>query len=311
MIYPKISVIMSVYNGEDYLREAIDSILEQTFDAFEFIIVDDGSTDRTKEIIQSYSDMRIIYIYQENKGLSAALNNGINRAKGKYVARMDDDDISSPNRLMKQFNFMENNDIYVITGTRAEYITEEGDLIYSSPKVDNTKNLKNMLPWMSPFVHSSVMMKTQNLKDVGGYKNTGRYFYQEDILLWIDLSKKGDFYIVNEPLVKFRITRSSNQEKSKSYFQYQMDIVKEYFDKGILNHEKISQIPIEWGKKDSKERESNYYKKIGTTYLKHGNNNKAVKHLIKSYRIKNKYKTLLILILAIVPINYQKILFNR
>ena len=100
-----ISVIMPVYNGEKFLREAIDSILTQSFKDFELIIINDGSKDNSKLIIDSFDDERIIYVEQENKGLATALNHGISYSKGEFIARMDADDISMPYRLMKQYLF--------------------------------------------------------------------------------------------------------------------------------------------------------------------------------------------------------------
>ena len=107
---PKISVVMSVYNGQDYLDEAIQSILKQTYKDFEFIIINDGSIDKSLEIIEKYKqqDERIVLISRENKGLIASLNEGIEKARGKYIARMDADDISLPNRFEEQLKIMEN-----------------------------------------------------------------------------------------------------------------------------------------------------------------------------------------------------------
>lgn len=104
--YKMISVVMPVYNGEKYLRECIDSVLAQTFTDFEFIIVDDGSTDSTESIIKSYTDDRVVYIKKEHNGISEALNLGIRRAIGLYIARMDADDMMYPNRLEVQYKFM-------------------------------------------------------------------------------------------------------------------------------------------------------------------------------------------------------------
>ena len=110
MSKPLVSVLMAVYNGEKYLLEAIESILNQTYTNFEFLIINDGSTDSTEEIILSYSDQRIRYIKNEqNLKLIASLNKGLDLAKGKYIARMDADDISLPDRLEKQVNFLERN----------------------------------------------------------------------------------------------------------------------------------------------------------------------------------------------------------
>src|SRR5512134_3549033 len=102
---PRVSVVMSVYNGEKYLEEAVESILNQTFRDFEFIVVDDGSSDSTPRLLALYErrDPRVlIYRFDDNRGLSTALNFGIERARGKYIARMDADDISLPNRLQEQ-----------------------------------------------------------------------------------------------------------------------------------------------------------------------------------------------------------------
>ncbi|NHJ46179.1 MAG: glycosyltransferase family 2 protein, partial [Asgard group archaeon] len=106
----KVTVLMSVFNGEKYLREAIDSVLHQTFTDFEFLIINDGSTDNSVEIINSYDDERIHLVHNEqNIGLAASLNKGINLARGEYIARMDCDDINHQTRLEKQVKFMDKN----------------------------------------------------------------------------------------------------------------------------------------------------------------------------------------------------------
>jgi len=115
---PAVSVVMPVYNGEKYLRESIDSILNQTYTDYEFIIVNDGSNDKTEEIILSYNDNRIRYIKNEkNLQIVKSLNRGIELAKGRYIARMDADDISLPRRFEKQITFMENNLEIGVCGT--------------------------------------------------------------------------------------------------------------------------------------------------------------------------------------------------
>ncbi len=106
---PKVSVLMTVYNGQEYLNIAIDSILKQTFKDFELIIMDDGSTDNTRFVVENYNDKRIVYVYQDNQGQAAALNNGIQIARGDYIARMDADDISYKNRLELQVKFLDDN----------------------------------------------------------------------------------------------------------------------------------------------------------------------------------------------------------
>ena len=112
---PKISVLMPVYNGVQFLDRSIKSILSQTFYNFEYIIINDGSTDGSLKIINSYKDSRIKIInYSKNMGITFALNNGLNIAKGDYIARQDQDDISLPNRFMLQIEYLENNDIDLV-----------------------------------------------------------------------------------------------------------------------------------------------------------------------------------------------------
>ena len=125
---------MSVYNGAKFLGEAIDSILAQTFTEFEFIIIDDASTDDSLKIINSYKDARIIVVKNtKNHGLTKSLNIGIAKAKGKYVARMDADDISMPKRLEKQFDFMEEHPEFAFCGSKAISINEEGQEVKYLP----------------------------------------------------------------------------------------------------------------------------------------------------------------------------------
>ena len=127
---PKISVLMSAFNAEKYIGETIDSVLGQSFIDFEFIIINDGSTDQTEVIIKKYNDERIRYFYQENSGLSKALNFGLKISEGDYIARIDADDLCYRNRLEIQLEFMENNPDYVVCGSYTDVIDENGKFIY-------------------------------------------------------------------------------------------------------------------------------------------------------------------------------------
>ena len=130
LVNPIVTVLMSVYNGERYLNEAIDSILAQTFTDFEFLIIDDASTDSTPKILHSYDDPRIrIVTNEENLGLTKSLNKGLALAQGEYIARMDADDISLPERLMMQLNFLIDNKTVPLVGSGAIMIDEDGKSI--------------------------------------------------------------------------------------------------------------------------------------------------------------------------------------
>ena len=126
---PSISVVMSVYNGERYIRESVESILNQTYRDFEFILMDDASKDRTASLCRGYQkkDPRIrFYSNRENLGLTASLNKGIALAKGKWIARMDSDDVSVPERFEKQMAFLKKNPAVKLLGTRGYMVDEEG-----------------------------------------------------------------------------------------------------------------------------------------------------------------------------------------
>ena len=133
---PQITVLMPVYNGEKYLRQAVDSILNQTFKDFEFLIINDGSTDKTLAILQEYKNKRVKIINnKKNIGLTKSLNKGLKLAKGKYIARMDADDISLSNRLRKQIDFLDKHNKIGVLGTQMKIINNSNKIVgeYKTP----------------------------------------------------------------------------------------------------------------------------------------------------------------------------------
>ena len=158
---PVISVVMSVYNGSSYLHESIQSILNQTFTDYEFIIINDGSSDDSLNIIKQYSefDNRVVVISHDNIGLTKSLNIAINLAKGKYIARQDADDISLPERLNKQYKWFSNYKDGVLCGTGAYFINSEGELKKKKKFPSSNSMIKSRLFYLNPFIHSSVMFK--------------------------------------------------------------------------------------------------------------------------------------------------------
>jgi len=206
---------MSVYNGEKYLRQAIDSILTQTFLDFEFLIINDGSTDKSLEIIESYNDARIRLIDNgKNIGLIASLNKGIAAARGKYIARMDADDISLPSRLEEQYNFLEANTDIALCGSWAEIIDERGDVCgqYTYPPLDN-RAIKKLLFWHNPFIHPTVMIRRDVFCEISPYRASFKYI--EDYELWSRVLSKFAGANIDKFLIKYRrhsgsITRQRN-----------------------------------------------------------------------------------------------------
>ncbi|MDC5363159.1 glycosyltransferase [Acinetobacter baumannii] len=205
-----VSVVLPAYNAELYLKEAIDSVLSQTCTDFELIVLNDGSIDRTEEIILSYNDSRIVYVKNEqNLGLIGTLNKGINLAKGKYIARMDADDICHPERFEKQINFLENNDDYIICGTAAYRFHSNYNLnnnIFRVPESDGVIRLKML--FNSPFIHPSVMMRNSIIKEKMLSFDID-YKYAEDYKFWSQLLKYGKAYNLQEKLLYYRLTPNS------------------------------------------------------------------------------------------------------
>lgn len=198
----KVSVLMPVYNAEKYLAEAIDSIISQTFLDWELVIINDGSTDSSLSIINRFTDSRIRLINNEtNLGLIKTLNKGIELCRGQYIARMDADDISFPNRFASQVNFMDKNKEYILCGTNAEVIDSEGK---ETGKVINpTKNtlLQISLLFTNPFIHPSMMI----CKDVLSNNFLDeKALHVEDYELWTRLAEQGKIANLELPLLKYR-----------------------------------------------------------------------------------------------------------
>jgi len=199
---PLVSVVMSVYNGEKHLREAIDSILNQTITDYEFIIINDGSTDDTLKIIKSYKDPRIVLISRKNKGLVASLNEGIKKARGKYIARQDADDISLLSRLEKQLGIIQQNKKAVLIGAFGEYFTDrtsqEG--IYMMPYLQPDFARRFFLG--NTLMHGSALFNRRKIILSGLY--SGKVGPVEDYDLWSRLELE-QFIIIPEVLYCYRL----------------------------------------------------------------------------------------------------------
>jgi glycosyltransferase involved in cell wall biosynthesis len=198
---PTITVLMPVYNCELYVAEAIESILNQTFIDFELIIIDDCSTDTTLQIAQSYSDSRIKTITKEkNSGYTNSLNHGLSIARGKYIARMDGDDISLLERFQKQFDFLEKNEDVVVCGTTFQILDTE-NIIYGPENSDQI--LVGMLQ-ENKIAHPTVMMRKIFL-DTNNLNYNKLLEPAEDYDLWVKIAMMGKFHNLQEVLLLYRI----------------------------------------------------------------------------------------------------------
>lgn len=232
---PLVTVLMPVYNAEKYVGEAIESILNQSFKNFEFIIINDGSTDRSLEIIEKYSkkDKRIKIISRNNKGLIFSLNEGIELSRGKYIARMDADDISILNRFELQLNVFKSKKKLAVCGGWAELIGEAKGTL--TPVVSD-KRIKDYLNVGSPLIHPSVMIKRSEIKETFYEK---KFNGTEDYAFWVELSKQNKiFYNIPKVILKYRvlqssITRIAEKDNIKRKIEMEKIYYKLYEDKGL------------------------------------------------------------------------------
>lgn len=211
---PLVSVVMSCYNGEKYIRETIESILTQTYTNFEFIIWDDGSTDGSKAIIDSFKDDRIRYFYHENTGLGMALHLACEKSLGKYIARMDDDDISYLFRFEKEVEYLESHPECVLVSSAVDYIDDNGSLIGRSLPCTLDKVLRGTIKNSNMIVHPMVMFRRDAYLETGGYS---ALLYYEDRLLWSRLAKYGKFHNIPTPLGQYRLLRKSLSRSENHY----------------------------------------------------------------------------------------------
>ncbi|MCG2689969.1 glycosyltransferase, partial [Candidatus Parcubacteria bacterium] len=202
---PLVSVVMATCNGERFLRLAVESILNQTLKEFEFLIVDDRSTDGTLQILKEFAlkDKRIKIIENTvNFGLTKSLNKALLLAQGKYIARMDDDDISEPTRLEKQFKFMEAHSDFALMGCLAEVINERGEVIGEKHLALDYKALKKKLLFNNQLVHSSWFLRRSVLDNVGFYNE--EFKKAQDYELLLRIASKYPVSNLEERLIQWR-----------------------------------------------------------------------------------------------------------
>ncbi|BCA54474.1 hypothetical protein W02_16140 [Nitrospira sp. KM1] len=203
-MHPVISIILPVYNGAKYLCESVKSLLAQTHKHFELIVIDDGSADASACIMEQIRDPRIRFYKQENRGLAATLNRGIELARGEYLARQDQDDVSLPNRLERQLSYMVAHPQCGLVGTWADIVTgtERTERRHAHPSENSLLQFELMFD--NPFVHSSVMIRRRAVEDVGMYSIDRGRQPPEDYELWSRISRKWQVANIPEVLHVYR-----------------------------------------------------------------------------------------------------------
>lgn len=210
---PEVTVLMPVFNGAKHLREALESILNQTFTGFEYLIIDDGSADGSIDIVKSYNDPRIRLLCNEkNLKLAATLNRGLKEARGRYIARMDCDDICLPERLARQVEFMESNPECGLCGTNALGMDISGAKTYSPFWGDTKVPIEWSLLWENPIAHPTVMIRKRVLQDFGlRYRNIP----SEDYDLWCRMLLRAKIARLPDVLLRYRFHPDSAFNASK------------------------------------------------------------------------------------------------
>jgi len=215
---PLISVLLPVYNDARYVCASIESILRQTLPDFELVVINDGSTDDTPELVNQYQDPRIRLIHNErNLGLSPSLNRAIVAARGKYLARQDADDVALPHRFETQLRFLEAHPEISMLGSHACVIDDQGieTETWSYPPPDDI-NIKWNLLFRNPFIHSSVMMRRSVLDQTGFYAEDPDRALVEDYDLWSRINRVAKSANIEEPLQKYRLNPTSVSVRTRS-----------------------------------------------------------------------------------------------
>ena len=207
---PLVSIIIPAYNAEKYIQRALESALAQTYKDIEIIVIDDGSTDKTAEIIKTYQDPRIIYIFQKNQGQGPARNNGIKKSQGEYITFLDADDYYFPEKVEKQVRFLENHPEYQAVYCNALHFYSDNPTVIFKKKGNFHSGdiFKDLLE--SSYINPNTIMIYRKVLDKAGLFNENRY-YPEDWELWLRISRTGfRFGYLDEDLVKVEIRPDSN-----------------------------------------------------------------------------------------------------
>ncbi len=288
---PKVTVLMPVYNGQKYLRPAIESILNQTYKDFEFLIINDGSKDNSLDIIKRYADKdsRIRLITRPNKGLVATLNEGLAKARGEYIARMDCDDISLKKRLKTEVDYLDSHPDVGLVGSNYSIIDGRGKVLVSTNVFTHPDDLKLCLVTCNQYGHGSVMIKRSVLKQVGNYdKSVG---HLEDYDLWIRISRVTRVANIEEPLYRWRKTAGSitgaNLELQIQQTFARRDREFEYFLEHKNQYHTLSYRPSGF---DYRRRKSVLYRDLAYLYMQKNLRWGTIKMLILAIVFKPKVK---------------------
>lgn len=293
-----ISILMPVYNVEKFVTEAIESILNQTYENFELIIIDDCSTDRTANIVKDYSmkDSRVIYLQNEqNLKIVKSLNRGLKICKGEYICRMDGDDISELDRLEKKVEFLENNPSIDLVGCSVLAINEEGKQIGKNKMLDNERKIRKTIKYSSPVLH--LWMARKSVYDSIGLYREIKYVEDYDFLLRV--IKKG-FRVTNlSEYYGYKVrNRDGNTQSTVGIYQRKAH---RYCYK-LFKKENVNNIMF---------NENDFERFIYSTEKEISQYRSALIFLLESFATKNRLKKIYLLIKSYVKSKEQRKYMNR
>lgn len=309
---PAITVLMPAYNAAEYIKEAIDSVLNQTFTDFEFLIINDGSTDDTEKIIRGYTDKRIRLYSQPNAGVIGALNKGLELSKADLIARFDADDVCYHNRLEVQYAFMKANPEYVLIGSDADYMEENGTYIFTHKfNAYTDEEIRALSRSVCPFIHSAVMFRKQKVLESGGYDKGAIGF--EDHMLWWKLIQLGKVMNMDQALIKVRFNPDSVTVDERWRGPEYRRIKYGSIENGYVTNDDLAELKgILSSQNFKKFKNAAYYSMVGKKFL--WNNHqpaKARQHLAKAIRITPfKVEPYLLYILSFLPERLSTGLYN-
>ncbi len=215
---PLVSVVIPVHNGEKYIKESIDSCLNQTYDNIEIIVVDDNSEDKTLEILKNYGEKITVLPVEKQNGLGNVINIGIRKSQGKYIARMDADDFMYPTRIQKQVEYLESNPNCVAIGGQIDIIDENSNITGHREYAIEDKDIKKNRFLFQPFAHPAVTLRKSIVEEIGLYPEN--MWKVEDVKFFLILSTKGEFHNLRDTVLKYRITfKTESQSKMLDHFR--------------------------------------------------------------------------------------------
>lgn len=281
-----LTVLLPTYNAGPYIKEAIDSILAQTYTDFELLIIDDGSTDNTADILKSYTDSRIKIVTQQNKGLITTLNEGIIASRGNIIARMDADDICLPQRLALQMDFLTKNKDYVLVGAEADIMDKDGNYLMPLIPIAHTyEEIQARIDEKVPFIHPCVTFRKEAIIAAGLYPKNALDF--EDHLLWKKLLAVGKVCNLHEKVLKVRFNPESVTIDERWRGKTFIDIRRRSIQNGFVSDDDATVLKKMMAEQNFKEyRQASYYSMIAKKHLwNNPNSSLARKNLAESIRL--------------------------